>query len=72
MIPRDIRNLGRVRLQLIRQLAPVLRRAGPNHPDRQVENKRRAATRKQIKKDLQANANAIASLVMSHIQRLRK
>lgn len=52
------------RLRLQQQLAPVLRRVGPTHPDRAKINKKRAIQRKAVKKKLRVNANAIAARCM--------
>ena len=69
MIPRDVRVLCMARRRLLEQLAPVLRRAGPNHPNRAVENQQRTAKRKVLRVQLRANADQIAALTMSHTHR---
>ena len=52
------------RLSLQAKLAPVLRRVGASHPSRTKVNAKRAEKRKQLKRDLRLNANAIAARCM--------
>jgi hypothetical protein len=49
------------RRRVLRQLAAVLRRVGPNHPDRAKINMRRRKRRLELRKDLRSLELAIAA-----------
>lgn len=53
------------RQRLTRDYAKVLKRVGPNHPERKARNKSRSAKRKALRKALRANADAIAAHCMA-------
>lgn len=59
-----LETLCKTRDHLMKELAPTLKRAGPNHPDRSKVNAERTAKRKQIRRQLRKNADEIAALVM--------
>lgn len=52
------------RQRLLRQLAPLLRRVGASHPQRSKVNAEKAVRRKQTRRDLRANAEAIAARLL--------
>jgi uncharacterized protein involved in exopolysaccharide biosynthesis len=60
-IDRDLHGMLRDRQRLLRQLARVLRRVGPNHPQRHQVNHARSVDRKQLKDALRKNADTIAA-----------
>lgn len=49
------------RRRVLRQLAAVLRRVGPNHPDRATINRKRRKRRLELRKDLRGLELAIAA-----------
>lgn len=53
------------RRRMLRDLAPVLNRAGGSHPKRSTENRRRSRQRREIRDRLRENADHIASRVVS-------
>lgn len=57
----ELRGLLEDRARLLRQLAPVLRRAGPDNPQRAAINAKRAIIRKRVRAELRRNAFAIAA-----------
>lgn len=59
-----LQGLLRDRQRLLESLAPVLRRVGASNPHRAKVNARAAATRKRIRRDLRANADAIVMRVV--------
>jgi hypothetical protein len=52
------------RLRLLKQLARVVDRAGPNHPERASENAKRSRERKRVRRALKDNASSIVAGVM--------
>lgn len=58
-------ELMRERLRLQRELAPILTRAGGNHPKRQLFNRKRAVVRKQLRRAVKQNGEAIIAHLMS-------
>lgn len=63
-MPDELDGLCMDRQRLMRQLAPLLKRIGPNNPQRSAINAQRAVKRKQVKKALRKNADAIAALIL--------
>jgi hypothetical protein len=61
----EIEELVAARRKLQRQLAHVLRRVGPDHPNRATVNADRALKRKRYRRALRANAEATAALLDS-------
>jgi hypothetical protein len=59
-----LRGLVLDRQRLLRQLGPALRRVGASNPHRTKINARLAVTRKRLRKELRANAEAIASRLL--------
>lgn len=59
-----LRALAHDRERLLQALAPTLKRVGASNPNRSKVNARLAITRKRIRKELRANAEAIAIRVM--------
>jgi hypothetical protein len=55
------------REELLAQLAPTLKRAGPHHPNRNAVNRQRAAQRKKIRKQLEAVDNEIVNRVVTMV-----
>lgn len=53
------------RERLLRSLAPVLRRVGSSNPHRAQINARHAKTRGRIRRELRANADALATRLMA-------
>lgn len=52
------------RRRLLRQLAPLLRRVGASHPQRSKVNAEKSVRRKATRRDLRANAEAIAARLL--------
>jgi uncharacterized protein involved in exopolysaccharide biosynthesis len=65
-----LRELVQEHLTLLRKLAPVLSRAGPQHPDRSKENTRRTALRRQLRRQLHDNEKQIVTYVMNMFRSL--
>jgi hypothetical protein len=65
-IPTDavLQSLARDRTRLLQALAPALQRVGSSNPNRSKVNARLATTRKRIRKELHANAEAMATRLM--------
>lgn len=59
-----LRTLARQRLALVQKLAHVSRRAGPQHPDRSRENRRRAKLRRDLRAQLKSNTDTMVAHVM--------
>lgn len=59
-----LRKMAQERVALLRKIAPVLPRAGPNHPYRTRENKRRTQLRRTLRAALRQNEQRIVSHIM--------
>lgn len=64
MVDTELMRLANERVRKLTELARLLKYAGPNHPNRAKENKRRSVHRKRVKKELKDNGLAICARVM--------
>lgn len=68
----ELMRLSEDRMKILTELARLLKYAGPNHPHRAKENKRRSVHRKRVRKELKKNDGAICARVMEMCQRERE
>lgn len=60
----ELRTLCEERSRLHRELAPILTRVGGNHPKRKRVNAQRATVRKDLRRAIRQNGEAIVACVV--------